>query len=682
MNQDPFLRSTPFNQKQADQLARSFNLAFNCALLYGGGHQTTIDNAVPFFTHLSGMLEGNEMLTLSVEHESVFFENWSIDKAVNQRRIASYFKKADLQSVTFEKGVLKDEVIIFMRMIGDLQESPSVEVMIKSLAANKVKKIRLNYVTYRKVTGDEAVVDKQRLSSSLPLQPNTRPSSLVGLRMADLEKGLPANEAVFIDEDGRLSTSGIGADPQNLDKSPLLRELAPLFSLKQLFDDPKGTVGNLVNLPAHETDRGLEYVTGQIKALNAQVHSGDAEKKFPSTNDMMEAVYKLRQELVQGLDVLKTAGKLLAVPDSITEELNRLSRETVLRLIREEYRSGAVSIKRLAQIIRRIMPDTKELKELLPHLKACLMSEGMSLTDYLQLVKSIVHDLENDDLVNVLASASEEMGVSVDEVISGIKSDPEDAARLIILASEIRKGSNADTEQLSTLLTDYVERVSQKLAGQIHTPGAETGLGNKTAIRRFEDELLNKLKSQGLQEPVMKEVRRRLMQKYRGYELPKGIFDIRATIFFLEHEIKLYLRYNAPFSTLMVSCVYVKNDDGELRVITPEETAQIIPGILKISKKMLRDLDLIGVMGKITNDIPFVILPMTDEAGAQAVIRRLQNAFNGATFNCDGRAVVPRIVVTSFEFDKTKTPDSSSYLRGAMAFHKKQLELARSSAGP
>ena len=82
---------TPFNQKQADQLARLFNLAFNCALLYGGGHQTTIDNAVPFFTHLSGMLEGNEMLTLSVEHESVFFENWSIDKAVNQRRIASYF---------------------------------------------------------------------------------------------------------------------------------------------------------------------------------------------------------------------------------------------------------------------------------------------------------------------------------------------------------------------------------------------------------------------------------------------------------------------------------------------------------------------------------------------------------------------------------------------------------------
>jgi hypothetical protein len=671
MNHDPFVHSMAFDQKQADQLGRSFNLAFNCALLYGGGHQTTIDNSVPFFTHLTAMLEGKEMLTLSVERESVFFEGWCVDKAVNQRRIVGYFKKAGLQSVTFETGVLRDEVIIFIRMIGDLRESPSVDVMIKSLTANRVKKIRLNYVTYRKVTVDEAVVDKQILSSSTPRE--ARPDHPA---QADLDKG------VFIDDAARPLISGLKAGPRHADTSAVLQELAPVFSIKKLFDDPKGTIDNLVNLPAHETDRGLEYVAGQIKALNAQVQSGDAEKKFPSTKEMMEAVYKLRQELILGLDVLKATGRVLAVPDSITEDLDRLSRETVIRIIRGEYRNGTISVKRLAQVIRRIMPDMKELKKLLPHLKAGLMSDGMSLTDYLQLAKSIVNELENDGLVDVLASASDEMGVSVDEVISGIKSDPEDAARLIILASEIRKGSGADTEQLSELLTDYVERVSQKLAVQSRIPGADTAdPSNKTAVRRFEDELLNKLKSQGLQEPVVKEVRHRLMEKKRGYELPRGIFDIKATMFFMEHEIKLFLRYNAPFSTLMVSCVSVKKDDGHEYAVTPEETAQIIPGILKISKKMLRDLDIIGVMGKISNDLPFIILPMTDEMGAQAVIGRLKNALNVTKFSCGGRAVVPRIVVTSFEFDKTKTPDCTSYLRGAMAFHKKQLDLDRSNSG-
>jgi hypothetical protein len=636
---DPFVRGVPLDQKQADQLARFINLAFNSALLYGGGHQTTIDNCTPFFTNLSAMLEGREMLTLSVERESVFFEGWCIDKSVNHRRITGYFRKAGLQSVTFETGVLKDEVIIFIRMIGDLQELPSAEVMKKSLAANKVKKIRINYVTYRKVTVDEAVVDKNMLSSSPPRSGPPRP----GPGVDDIDIELP-NKSVFVDEAA-----------------------------------PHSDMYNLVNLPVNETQRGLEFIAGQIKALYAQVKSGDAEKKFPTTEEMMNAVFKLRQEIVQGLETLKATGRVLAVPDSITEELDELSRETILRLIRDEYKNGTISVKRLAQIIRRIMPDVKELKKILPYLKVGLMSDGMSLSDYLQLVTSIVHELENDGLMDVLSSASNEMGVSVDEVVSGIKSDPEDAARLIILASEIRKGPGADTEQLSALLTDYVERVSQKMAVQMPSGTDEADSANKNAIRRFEDDLLSKLKSQGLQDAVVKQVKRRLTRNNRGYELPKGIFDIRATMFFLEHEIKLYLRYNAPFSTLMISCVSVKKNDGRMRPATPAEAAHISPAILTTAKKMLRDLDLIGVMGKISNDIPFIILPMTDEAGAQAVIARLYNAFAATSFDYDGQAVIPRVIVTSFEFDKSKTPDCASYLREAMALHKKRLDLDRSN---
>ena len=637
---DPFVRGVPLDQKQADQLARFINLAFNSALLYGGGHQTTIDNCTPFFTNLSAMLEGREMLTLSVERESVFFEGWCVDKSVNQRRITGYFKKAGLQSVTFETGVLKDEVIIFIRMIGDLQESPSAGVLKKNLAANKVKKIRINYVTYRKVTVDEAVVDKHMLP---PSQSGAHHSPRTGPRVDDIDIELP-NKSVFVDEAA-----------------------------------PHSDMYNLVNLPVNETQRGLEFIAGQIEALYAQVKSGDAEKKFPTTEEMVNAVFKLRQEIVQGLETLKATGRVLAVPDSITEELDGLSRETILRLIRDEYKNGTISVKRLAQIIRRIMPDVKEMKKILPYLKAGLMSDGMSLSDYLQLVTSIVHELENDGLMDVLSSASNEMGVSVDEVVSGIKSDPEDAARLIILASEIRKGLGADTEQLSALLTDYVERVSQKMAVQMPSGTDEADSANKNAIRRFEDDLLSKLKSQGLQDAVVKQVKRRLTRNNRGYELPKGIFDIRATMFFLEHEIKLYLRYNAPFSTLMISCVSVKKNDGQMLPATPAEAAQISPAILTTAKKMLRDLDLIGVMGKISNDIPFIILPMTDEAGAQAVIARLYNAFAATSFDYDGHAVIPRVIVTSFEFDKSKTPDCASYLREAMALHKKRLDLDRSN---
>jgi hypothetical protein len=630
---DPFVSGEPFEQKQADQLARVFNLAFSSSLLYGGSHQTTVENAGSFHAHLAPFLQGKTGLTLSAARESVFFENWCVDKSVNRKRITGYFKKADLQSITFDPGVPCEEVALLMSMFGDFQESPSAEAMKKALVARMVKKVRLNYVLYKKVTVDEEVVDRG---------------------------GLAANPNSFGTANGR----------------ELLRELSPVFSLKQLFDESKHAVDSLVNRQQGDAEGGLAFVIDRIKTLTAEVQSGAAHKEFPSTDEMIEAVGKLKHDLTLGLEVLKATGRVLVASAPMEEELARLSRETVIRLILDEYQGGGVSLKRLSQIVRRIMPDVHELKKLLPRLKQRLLDAGMPLSDFLRLVQSIIGEMESEDLADILSSASEGMGVSVEEVIGGIKSDPADAARLIILASEIRKGPGADTGQLSTLLTDYVERISQKLAANNSSAVKASGsLDAKTAIRNFEDDLLEKLKNQGLQEPVIKQVRQRLDRKNRSYELPKGIFDIRATMFFLEHEIKLFLRYNAPFSTLLISCVALKKDDGRVYAPTAQEAGEIIPGILKISKKMLRDLDLIGVMGWISENVPFIILPMTDEPGAQCVINRLQTALSKAEFKCGAVPVSPRFLMTSFEFDKIKTPDGASYIRGAAAFHKKRLEM-------
>ena len=61
--------------KQALQIARAFNLAFNNAFMYGGSHQTTKDSATSFFTVLQPMLDIANIITVSVERGSVYFEN-------------------------------------------------------------------------------------------------------------------------------------------------------------------------------------------------------------------------------------------------------------------------------------------------------------------------------------------------------------------------------------------------------------------------------------------------------------------------------------------------------------------------------------------------------------------------------------------------------------------------------
>jgi len=101
-----------------------------------------------------------------------------------------------------------------------------------------------------------------------------------------------------------------------------------------------------------------------------------------------------------------------------------------VRLIKDEYRNDhTISIKRLAQIIRRMLPDIKELKFLLPQLKDGLFAEGMSPSDYLSLVKELNKELDSDGLIQVLIEASEQIGLTFNELLEGIKESPEESCQ-------------------------------------------------------------------------------------------------------------------------------------------------------------------------------------------------------------------------------------------------------------
>jgi hypothetical protein len=653
----------PLDQKQSDVIARFFNLAFNSALLYGGGHHTTTENTTPFYKNLAKTLEGKKILTFSIERESVFIENYCIDKLVNTRRMVAYFKKAGIHSISFEEGVSPEEVRSFIRILGDVRESPSVKAVEGLLRADEVKKIRINYVVYRKVTVDEEVVDKRAIDDS-PRPPERRGRG-VQPEGASAAIGDAVNaEADIFSDDGAPGATGPA------DKGELLEALMPALTLKQMLDNPKLVARQLANAPGRNAGGNMEAIAGQLRSFAG----GDASKSFLSPQEMMEAVVRLRHEITQGIDVLKATGKIPDTSDALTEAMADLSGETVIRLIRDEYRHGDVSMKRLAQIVRRILPDVKELKRLLPRLKQCLLEDGMALAEYLQLVNSLVRELNDEGLSNSFEKAAEEMGLEVDEIIENIKSDPGEAARLIILASELRKGRSGD--RLSSVLMDYVEKTSQKLAVESVNQESEPGAtDSKKAQAGFEGMLLEKLRAQGVPDPVVKQVKQGLSNKNRGFELPKGIFDIKVTTFFLDHEIKRYIRYNTPFSTILISIASIKKEDGTTAPPAPDETGVIIPHTLTAVKKMLRDLDLVGVMVWITDNVPFIILPMTDEAGAHAVIARLNRELNTTEIMVNGRPVLPHFLATSHTFDKIKTPDYRSYLKSVKDLH--ALELAR-----
>jgi hypothetical protein len=441
------MSETTIDLKQALLIARAFNLAFNNAFMYGGSHQTTKDNAATFYQVLQPMLDISNIITISAEKGSVYIENHCVDKLVSVQRINSRFSKAGVQSISFDSSASLESAMALFYLIGSLSEFPNVDAMQAYLKNEHIPGVKINYVVYQKVTIDDAVVNKEVLSATQSLLSN--------------------QQAVA---SGHFVTS---------DPDKILREFSEILSLRNSVDlnqaDGTADTGSS-RLSQADYDK---LITTQIKSISKKFTSSEAFEDGGTLTpaEMLETVYKLKENLLENIRLQRETGKLNSTDELAISEINQLSYQVIVRLIKDEYRvDRQISVKRLAQIIRRMLPDIKELKYLLPQLKDGLFAEGMSPSDYLSLVKELNKELDSDGLIQIMAEASEQIGLTLNELIEGIKAVPEEAARLIVLAAEIQKGGvKSDDLQMSTVLSDYIEKVSRALALQSPEAAAPGG---------------------------------------------------------------------------------------------------------------------------------------------------------------------------------------------------------------
>jgi len=709
------------DQRQAETLARLFNMAYNSAMLYGGEHQTTQDGAVPLFNLLRRYLDASHAsLSILAERESVYVENYCVDKIINVRRLIIHFKKAGLQSISFDASVTLETVRNLLAVLSDQQQYPTVDDMKKGLMLKHSEGLRLNYVVYRKMTMDEAIINKDAADSMSPVQ-------------------------------GAISAGGGSF-------SPFVADTADLVSIKHLLDSPQ-LLEKISDTDIRKTaGASFQTVLGQVRAITSQIKNNSAPSGFLSGQELAQAVYTLKNEVAKNISAVKATIALEGSQAQILDELEVMSQEAILRIIRDEYDAGATSIKRLSQIVRRIVPDVKDLKRLLPRLKETLLAEGMQITEYLKLVTEIRKDLDSDGIVGLFEGAIEEIGISMEELIATIKLDPQDAARLIVLAAEIRKNVTGETEQVSALLTDYVERVSRSLAIESRNvaEGADGMKILKTTLSAIQKELVSNLKTQGVPGAVLSQTDKLLaerlmatvsvakkewierllagcaecsetellrivpplMQNFddttivkeavtstltgKGYsqqqvreffekavprqsgqrqqsDLPKGVLNVNATIYFLEREIKRQQRYGTQFSCIVVTPFRLWSKRGAPLSMGENEIRYLMPQVVAFVRKMLRELDLVGSLGFVSRDVPFVILPMTDEKGAVSVVTRLERAFGTVTFECNTEPMTADFTISSSLYDTATMTGYKAYLEHALALHKKKEDLAKMS---
>ena len=224
----------------------------------------------------------------------------------------------------------------------------------------------------------------------------------------------------------------------------------------------------------------------------------------------------MKKRLMQGIEAEKSLNIKYSNEEMIFDKVNEITDNVVLRIVKDEYKTGKTSTVRLAQIVRRLVPEAAELKRLLPKIRSALIGEGMALTEYLHLVQEIGKELQSEELANILQESSEEIGVDGEMLIAEIKKNPVQAAELIYLAAEIRK-SSGDEQALSDLLVDYVERLGPKLTTAIGKDSKAEGEQHlRQVFTTIQSGIVGRLKGVDFKDDLLERLEKRFNDQIDG----------------------------------------------------------------------------------------------------------------------------------------------------------------------
>jgi hypothetical protein len=654
-------------EKNAAAIARHFLTLFNCSMLYGSGHPNTVRNAASFAELLNACMNADNLETYSIisYNGALMVEDSPVDRSLNVGKITGHFDRLGLTSVTFERGLDSDGILAFIGLAGD-GAVDAVERCRAGLAevskAGGLRGVRVNYVQYGKIAADEVVV-----------------------------KADAGGDALF----GALPDGGAS----NVSTGNLSRRAAAqieqALTLASLLERPKEVSAALA-----QTDTGsfsVEELHGAFGKIRGEINSSEAH----SVSELLESLHNLRTDLYEAIEAQKATGRMMRSAAMLDREINSLTAQAIVKLVREEYRSGKTPLNRLAHTIRRMLPSNTELMGVLPLMKGMLLAEGMDLGAYLELVGMLGLNVESESLSDSLREAADAVGATVGDLVSAIRARPDEAASLLLLASEARAASGGGASGLPELLAGYIEGVCSKMAAERQEAAGGGGGALGKTLARLEAQMYAQLSKRGVPAEALAAVKERLNAGFGGalaaargalpalpapgaggaggggaaagrtaVKMPPEALSANNMLFLLNKELKRSLRYKSPFATLIISIEEVAPCGAPPRRPTPADTAELLPQLFKQAEAMLRDVDTLGMISREEPMPPelFALLPMSGAEGTAAAADRLRKASGEWRFHCGGQRAALGLKVSAVAAGED-TKDLKAYLRAARENH-------------
>ena len=479
------------SKQEFARFGRILSLLFNRATMYQMDHPYVKQSIDEFHTFVEKLLMSLSPLVFAMNREQFFMDEEPLDPRITVNRMVAHFKKAEIQSISFYEGMTKNELKTFLGVFVSLDKYPNAESMKGALAEKGITNLKINHVFYKKVTEDDEVVSRDVLKNITP-------------EMMDEDE--LKSKKLFID---MVLESALG------------EEFEKNLNIKDLLTNPTGLSMNMIEADINsvqesdaEDRRPGPVLLHQLQVIGEEVEKGLSGGGDANVSELAAAVFDMKKKLIEGMDAQKDLDITFSNKEEILDQANEITDNVLIRLVKDEYKAGKIATSRLAQILRRLIPDAEELKRVLPNIKAALLEEGMPLPEYLNLVEELGKELQSDELAKILQESSEEVGIDGKELIQEVKENPVEAAELICLAAEIRKGTG-DEKVLTDLLVDYVERMGSKLGQDITAEnGAEGEQHLRQVITGLETNIVSRLRDMNVvKDDVMEGLEERLNKR-------------------------------------------------------------------------------------------------------------------------------------------------------------------------
>jgi len=443
------------DQACAVQFIRFLWVAFNNINMYGTIHPLAKKGVENYYSFLKETQEKISPITLHVEGENLLCEKWKTSQSANVGRLVERLKSAGINSISFQADVTQDDIMETFKVIADAKNYKNIEDISKALNNQNIKSINLNTFIYKRVAVEEVEEDKDSM---------------------DREK-----ETLSMEE----------------------RE-------KQFEDVLKSLLGRFFD---KDSDEPLSLLD-QLEMLREHFVSDEESRSQLPTDELLNALMYLKSIRSDDTDTTLETGYGAKPGKEILFELELLTFELVTKFVQDKFRSGTLSPKQFGSIVRNLFTESDDLKILIPQIKEVLVSNGMSLPDYLKFVHETSMELEERGFLNLIEQIGGDIGISVKEISDDLQKNPYVPVQLIILTFKIFSLMGINGDQIISVLSQSIGLIIQnQTLEKLRNNKIEDISEIRENLSGVEDQFLQEIKSEGVDQELLLDIKKHLTQR-------------------------------------------------------------------------------------------------------------------------------------------------------------------------